>query len=89
YGSAGLLATGAVGGSVDVDAVAFSFAGMLQEARVPPGAALAGVLVSLAANAVLKTALAASIAGFRFARFLVVAFLLMFTGALIWIIAWA
>lgn len=87
YGSAGLLATGAVGGSVDVDAVAFSVAGMLQEARVPPGAALAGVLVSLAANAVLKSALAASIAGFRFARFLVVAFLLMFTVALIWIIA--
>jgi uncharacterized membrane protein (DUF4010 family) len=86
YGSSGMLAGSAVGGSVDVDAIVFSLAGMLREAQIPAQIALWGILVSLAANAALKSALAASIGGSRFARLLSGVFLLMFPAALIWII---
>lgn len=86
YGSSGMLAGSAVGGSVDVDAIVFSLAGMLREAQIPAEIALWGILVSLAANAVLKSALAASIGGARFARLLSGAFVAMFPAAWIWTI---
>lgn len=84
YGSSGTLASSAVGGSVDVDAIVFSLGGLLREGRVGTGLAVWCLLVALAANAVLKTALAWSIAGRRFAQALIGAFAAMFAAALAW-----
>lgn len=87
YGSSGTLASSAIGGSVDVDAIVFSLAGLLRESRLETRLALWSLLLALAANAVLKSVLAWSVAGARFARPLIGAFLLMFAAALAWIIA--
>ncbi|MEJ5367376.1 MAG: DUF4010 domain-containing protein [Bryobacteraceae bacterium] len=84
YGSSGVVAGSAVGGSVDVDAIVFSLAGLLRDAQIPAQIALWGILISLASNAVLKTVLAASIGGVRFARRVAVAFLIMLPAAWIW-----
>lgn len=84
HGESGALAGSALGGSVDVDAIVFALAGMLREARLHAAVALWGVLLALAANAVLKSALAWSLAGPRFARPLIASFLLMFSAALAW-----
>ena len=87
YGRSGTLASSAIGGSVDVDAIVFSLAGLLRESRLETRLALWSLLLALAANAVLKSVLAWSVAGARFARPLIGAFLLMFAAALAWIIA--
>lgn len=88
HGESGALAGSALGGSVDVDAIVFALAGMLREAQLHAGVALWGVLLALAANALLKSALAWSLAGPRFARPLIGSFLLMFSAALAWQIWW-
>lgn len=87
YGNAGTLASSAIGGSVDVDAIVFSLAGLLRESRLDASLALWSLILALAANAVLKSALAWSVAGARFARPLIGAFLAMFAAALAWTIA--
>jgi uncharacterized membrane protein (DUF4010 family) len=87
YGRSGTLASSAIGGSVDVDAIVFSLAGLLRESRLETHLALWSLLLALAANAALKSALGWSVAGARFARPLIGAFLLMFAAALAWTIA--
>jgi len=87
YGSSGTLASSAIGGSVDVDAIVFSLAGLLRESRLEARLALWSLLLALAANAALKAALGWSVAGARFTRPLIGAFLLMFAAALAWTIA--
>lgn len=87
YGNAGTLASSAIGGSADVDAIVFSLAGLLRESRLDAPLALWGLLLALAANAVLKSVLAWSVAGPRFARPLIGAFLAMLAAALAWTIA--
>jgi len=84
YGSSGALAGSAIGGSVDVDAIVFSLAGLVRESRLEAPLALWSLLLALAANAVLKSALAWSVAGARFARRLIAAFVVMFAAALAW-----
>jgi len=85
YGSSGVLASSAAGGSIDVDAIIFSVAGLFRESRIPAGPAVAAILLALAANALLKTALAWYAAGGRFARLVGAGFALMFSAALAWL----
>ncbi len=84
YGSSGIMASSAAAGSVDVDAIAFSLAGLLREARIGEPLAVWCLLTALAANAVLKSAMAWKIGGRRFTRPLMGAFLLMFAAAAAW-----
>jgi uncharacterized membrane protein (DUF4010 family) len=89
YGSSGVLASSAAGGSIDVDAIIFSVAGLFRENRLPAGPAVAAILLALAANALVKTALAWYAAGARFARHVGAGFALMFSAALAWLAAQA
>jgi len=89
YGSSGVLASSAAGGSIDVDAIIFSVAGLFRENRLPAGPAVAAILLALAANALVKTALAWHAAGARFARHVGAGFALMFSAALAWLAAQA
>lgn len=87
YGSSGVLASSGAGGSVDVDAILFSLAGMFREGRLRVDAAVPAILIALVSNALVKTALAWSQAGPRFALRLAAGFALMFSAAFAWIIA--
>jgi uncharacterized membrane protein (DUF4010 family) len=89
YGSSGVLASSAAGGSVDVDAILFSLAGLFRDGRIEAATAVWAILVALAANAALKTALAWRFAGPRFGRQVAAAFLLMFSAAAVWTAAMA
>lgn len=89
YGSSGVLASSAAGGSVDVDAILFSLAGLFRDARIDAQTAVWAILVALAANAAVKTALAWRFAGPRFGRQVAAAFLLMFSAAAAWLAATA
>lgn len=89
YGSSGVLASSAAGGSVDVDAILFSLAGLFRDARIDAQTAVRAMLVALAANAAVKTALAWRFAGPRFGRQVAAAFLLMFSAAAAWLAATA
>jgi len=66
YGDAGVYVASAVGGSVDVDAIIFSTAGLVRDGQVATDAAVAAVLLAWGANAILKTAVAywAGVRGF-------------------------
>jgi uncharacterized membrane protein (DUF4010 family) len=74
-GSQGLLLTSFLGGSVDVDAVAVTLAGLV---GINLQAAALGVMVAVVANGLLKTGLAFSAAGFGFARRVAVAFAVLY-----------
>jgi uncharacterized membrane protein (DUF4010 family) len=89
YGSSGVLASSAAGGSVDVDAILFSLAGPFRDGRMDAATAVWAILVALAANAALKTALAWRFAGPLFGRQVAAAFLLMFSAAAVWTAAMA
>jgi uncharacterized membrane protein (DUF4010 family) len=89
YGDAGALASSAIGGSADVDAIVFSLAGLLRESRIGAALAVWGLLLALGSNAVLKSALAWSAGGPKFARALIGSFLAMFAAALAWTIVQA
>lgn len=89
YGSSGVLASSAAGGSVDVDAILFSLAGLFRDARIDAQTAVWAILVALAANAAVKTALAWRFAGPRFGRQVAGAFLVMFSAAAAWLAAMA
>lgn len=89
YGSSGVLASSAAGGSVDVDAILFSLAGLFRDARIEAQTAVWAMLVALAANAAVKTALAWRFAGPRFGKLVLAAFLLMFSAAAAWLAATA
>ena len=58
YGDAGVYAASAVGGSVDVDAIVFSMAGLARDGQVGMNAAVGAVLLAWGANALLKTGVA-------------------------------
>ncbi|MCS7041900.1 MAG: DUF4010 domain-containing protein [Bryobacteraceae bacterium] len=87
YGSSGVFASSAAGGSVDVDAILFSLAGLFREGRVDAATSVSAILVALAANAVVKTALAWHHAGPQFGRQVAAGFAVMFSAACAWIIA--
>lgn len=80
FGATGAVASSALGGTVDVDAVAFSLAGVVRDGQLGMTAGVLAVLVAIAANAVLKTALAFSAGGAAFGRVVVIGFLLMFSA---------
>jgi len=80
-GASGVYITSAVAGSVDADSVVFSLSGMLKEGRVLQSPAAIGVLISIAANFVLKGAIAWTTAGGSFARRLTIGFTLMTAAA--------
>jgi uncharacterized membrane protein (DUF4010 family) len=79
-GDAGVYLSSAVGGSFDVDAIAFTLSGLLQDSRIVSSLAVAGVLISLAANAVLKSGLAIYSGGRAFGRLVILGFLAMFAA---------
>ena len=80
-GASGVYITSALAGSVDADSVVFSLSGMLKEGRVLQSPAAIGVLISIAANFVLKGAIAWTTAGGSFARRLTIGFTLMTAAA--------
>lgn len=86
YGSSGVLASSAAGGSVDVDAIIFSVAGLFREGHVPGNMAITAILVAMGANAAVKTVLAWRHAGPKFARQVGIGFALMFSAAAVWTI---
>jgi uncharacterized membrane protein (DUF4010 family) len=81
YGAAGAVASGALGGTVDVDAVAFSVAGVVRDGQLGMTVGVLAVLAAMAANAGLKSALAFSAGGAAFGRVVLAGFLVMFSAA--------
>ena len=75
------IGPGGLGGTVDVDAISFSLAGVARDGQLSTAAAVLSLLVAIAANAVLKTAFAFTTGGAAFGRVLLYAFLLMFSAA--------
>lgn len=89
FGTSGLLASSAIGGSVDVDAIAFTLAGLLRDGQTAGWLAVAGILISLTANAIFKAAVGYSIGGRTFGLRVLGGFLAMYvTGAAIWLVQW-
>lgn len=87
FGTSGLLASSAIGGSMDVDAIAFTLAGLLRDAQTAAWLAVAGVLISLSANAVFKTVVSYSGGGRRFGGWVLAGFAAMYgTGAVVWLL---
>jgi uncharacterized membrane protein (DUF4010 family) len=80
FGDAGVYASSALGGSVDADAIAFTLSGLLRDSQIGPSIAVAGLLIALAANAVLKTGLAFYSGGSAFGRRVLAGFAAMFTA---------
>lgn len=80
-GASGVYITSVVAGSVDADSVVFSLSGMLKEGRILQSPAAIGVLLSIAANFVLKGAIAWGTVGGTFARRLTLGFVLMTAAA--------
>jgi uncharacterized membrane protein (DUF4010 family) len=80
-GASGVYITSVVAGSVDADSVVFSLSGMLKEGRILQSPAAIGVLLSIAANFVLKGAIAWGTVGGTFARRLTIGFVLMTAAA--------
>jgi len=79
FGQRGVLVTSFVGGMFDVDAIAISLAGMVNEhPQISGHDGLIAVLVALAANALLKSIIAWQVGSRAFAWRLMLAFLMMF-----------
>lgn len=90
YGDAGVYAASAIGGSVDVDAIVASMAGLARDAGVGVPSAAGAVLLAWAANAVLKTGIAYYAGTRALAHRLAGGFVLMLAAALLaWGWAWA
>jgi uncharacterized membrane protein (DUF4010 family) len=90
FGQGGVLTASAVGGSVDVDAIVFALSGLLKDQGLGLPAAVGGVFLALAANAVFKTFLAFSGGTREFGRRVALGFLLMFSvGAAVWALLYA
>ncbi|MBI5086064.1 MAG: MgtC/SapB family protein [Acidobacteria bacterium] len=86
FGVTGLYASSVVGGSVDVDAIAFTLSGILRDLRATPETAVAALLAALASNAVLKTVLAFHAGGAALGRVVAAGFAAMFSvGAATWL----
>lgn len=87
-GSTGVLAVSALGGAVDVDAAALSLSDLTKAGSIPMPAATFGTLLALAANALVKTALAAQSGAPGLARKLAASFLAIFAaGGAAWMLA--
>ena len=85
FGSGALYWTSALGGSLDVDAVALSLTDLLAAGTIAAPVADTGVLLALFANAVIKTAIAVYAGAASFARSVAVGFGAMFaTGLALW-----
>ena len=80
-GASGVYLTSAVAGSVDADSVVFSLSGMMRDGHILQSPAAIGVLISIAANFVLKGAIAWTTVGGAFARSLTIGFALMTAAA--------
>ncbi len=80
-GAGGVYLTSVIAGSVDADSVVFSLSGMLNEGKLLQSPAAIGVLLSIAANFVLKGAIAWGAAGGPFARRLSIGFGVMTAAA--------
>lgn len=87
FGDTGVLAASAVGGSVDVDAIAFTITGLLRDSKTAAATASAGLLIALAANAVVKTAIAYGSGNRVFARYVAAGFAAMYgVGLVMWMV---
>jgi uncharacterized membrane protein (DUF4010 family) len=87
FGAGGVYATSALAGTVDVDAVTVSMAG-LARGRESVAAPATAVLVAIASNTVAKTTIAAVVGGARFARTLLVpaaAMVLAAAAGVVWL----
>lgn len=90
FGQGGVLTASAIGGSMDVDSIVFSLSGLLKDNGLGLPAAVGGVFLALAANAVFKTFLAFSGGTRAFGRRVVLGFVLMFSaGAAAWALLYA
>jgi len=88
FGSGAFYLVSALGGSADADAVVLSASDLLRGGAVSAGAAQAGVLLALLANAVVKVLIAAYAGSARLAFRLAAAFAVIFAaGAVVWWIA--
>ncbi len=87
-GNTGVVTVSALGGAADVDAAALSLADLAHAGRLPLGTAALGALLALAANAVVKTALAAQSGAPGLARRLALSFVAIFSaGGAVWALA--
>ena len=87
FGGGAVYLTGALAGSLDVDAVAVSAADLVATGRIDAPAGALSVILALFANAVVKSVIAASTAGGSFARRLAAAFAVVFgAGAAAWLL---
>ncbi|MGD0578800.1 MAG: DUF4010 domain-containing protein [Bryobacteraceae bacterium] len=80
-GASGVYVTSAVAGSVDADSVVFSMSGLLREGKVAEWPAAMGVIISIAANFVLKAGIAWGTARGAFASRVTIGFALMTAAA--------
>lgn len=87
FGAQATYWTSALGGSLDVDAVALSLADLLSRGTVAGPVAVAGVLLALLANAVIKTAIASYAGAPSYARSIAAGFAAMLvTGFTLWLV---
>ena len=80
-GGASAYWTSAFGGFVDVDAIAVTLSDLVHGGQIPLRAAVIGVVLAWAANAVLKTILAASAGSVAFGWRVAAGFVTMFAAA--------
>jgi uncharacterized membrane protein (DUF4010 family) len=87
FGSGAIYLVSALGGSADSDAVVLSSVDLLRGGALSADAAQVSILLALAANAVVKTAIAAYAGAARLALRLAAAFTVMFAvgGGVWWI----
>lgn len=87
YGGQAVLATSALGGSVDVDSISVAVADLTGAGGLPLEQAVASVLIALLANAILKTVLAGVEGGRAFATRVAAGFAAMFAaGAAVYLL---
>jgi uncharacterized membrane protein (DUF4010 family) len=82
FGQAGLYISSALGGSVDVDAIAFTLSGMLRDGKTLQHAAVASLLIALGANGLLKAGVAYRKGGAAFGHHVAAGFAAMFAAGL-------
>ncbi len=88
FGSGAVYWTSALGGSLDVDAVAMSMTGLMGTGTISAPAGAAAVLLALLANAVVKTVIASYAGGRAFTRTVAMGFAIMAAaGAALWFLS--
>lgn len=76
FGQSGAIGASVVGGLVDVDAIVVTLSGLLRDGKLTAGIGVAGLLLAILSNAVLKTILAYG-GGRRFGRIVLLGFAVM------------